>query len=59
MIEKIKQQKLNGQLYLANIFHCVIFVFFIYFSRLICRRDQFTVSILRFGIEDFTDPQIY
>ena len=42
----------------ASIIHHFISVFFIYFSyHSSCRRDQFTAAlILKFGIEDFTDP---
>ena len=43
--------------YRVNIFHHFIFVFFLYFSyHSSCRKDQFTVVILKFGTQDFTDP---
>ena len=35
-------------------FYFVFFLYFFYHS--FCRKDQFTVLILKFGIEDFTDP---
>ena len=42
-----------GKLY----FTILIFVFFLYFFyHSFCRKDQFTVLILKFGIEDLTDP---
>ena len=45
--------------YRANIFHHFIFVFFLYFSHhSSCRKDQFTVVILKFGTQDFTDPDL-
>ena len=40
------------------LFVCLSFFFFIFLS-LVCCKDQFSVLILKFGIEDFTDPQIY
>ena len=43
--------------YRANIIHHFIFVFFLYFSKhSSCRKDQFTVLILKFVIEDSTNP---
>ena len=46
--------------YIWQIYSTVLFLFSLFiFLWLICRKDQFTVLILKFGIEDFTDPQIY
>ena len=40
------------------IIHHLIFVFFLYFFyHSSCRKDQFTVSNLKFGTQDFTDPR--
>ena len=39
------------------IYHHFIFVLFLYFSNhSSCHTDQFTVSSLKFGTQDFTDP---
>ena len=46
-----------AELYRANIIHHFIFVlFFFYHSS--CRKDQFTILILKFGTEDVTDPAL-
>jgi len=43
--------------YPANIIHYFNFVFFLYFfHHSSCRKDQFTVLMLKFGTQDFTDP---
>ena len=43
--------------YRANIINNFIFVFFVYFLHYSsCRKDQFTVLILKFGTQDFTNP---
>ena len=43
--------------YRANIINNLIFVFFLYFLHYSsCRKDQFTVLILKFGTQDFTNP---
>ena len=45
--------------YRANIIHYFIFVFFLYFfHHCSCRKDQFTVLILKFGTQHFTE-QVY
>ena len=35
-----------------------LFSFFIFFYHSFCGKDQFTILILKFGIEDFTDPDL-
>ena len=40
--------------YICLIHHSLLSLFFFYHSS--CRRDHSTVLILKFGIEDFTDP---
>ena len=43
--------------YRTNIIHYFISVFFLnFFHHPSCLKDQFTVLILKFGSQDFTDP---
>ena len=56
MKEKISKE--NKNIVVNYIIHQLIFVFFIYFFyHSSCRKDQFTVSNLKFGTQDFTDPR--
>ena len=43
--------------YRANIIHYFISVFFLnVFHHSSCRKDQFTILVLKFGTQDLTDP---
>ena len=58
VIEKITKENKNKVVdYIIHhfIFICVFFLYFFYHSS--CRKEQSTVLILKFGIQDFTDPR--